>query len=87
MTPALIYLLCTATALVCAMLLLRGFQRSGFRLLFWSSLCFFALTLDNLFLFVDRVVLPSANLLVWRRPIALVGIALLLYGMIWEERR
>jgi hypothetical protein len=87
MAPALIYLLCTATALLSAMLLFRGFRRSGFRLLFWSSLCFFALTLDNLFLFVDRIIFPSSDLLVWRRPLALVGIALLLYGMIWEEKR
>jgi hypothetical protein len=87
MAPALIYLLCTATALLSAVLLFRGFRRSGFRLLLWSSLCFSALTLDNLFLFLDRVIFPSLDLLLWRRPIALVGIALLLYGMIWEEKR
>jgi len=84
---AIIYLLCTVTSLFCAVLLLRGFRRSGFRLLLWSSLCFFALTLDNLFLFIDRIIWPTLDLLVWRRPIPLVGLALLLYGMIWEERK
>jgi hypothetical protein len=87
MAPALIYLLCTATALLSAVLLFRGYRHSGFRLLLWSSLCFGALTLDNLFLFLDRVIFPSLDLLTWRRPLALVGVALLLYGMIWEEKR
>lgn len=84
---ALIYLLCTATALLCAVLLLRGFRRSGFRLLLWSGLCFSALALDNLLLFLDRIVWPAVDLALWRQPIALVGLALLLYGMIWEEKK
>lgn len=83
----IIYILCTLTALLCTVLLFRGFRRSGFRLLFWSGLCFSAMTLENLFLFLDRVVWPDIDLVLLRRPIALVGLALLLYGMIWEEKK
>ena len=84
---ALIYSLCTATAFICAVLLWRGYRRSGFRLLFWSSLCFGALTLDNLFLIFDRIILPAVDFTPWRRCFALAGVALLLYGMIWEDKK
>lgn len=83
---ALIYCLCTATALICSVLLLRGYFRSRARLLFWSGLCFAALTLDNLFLVLDRVVWPAVNFAPWRPSFAFIGVALLLYGMIWEEK-
>lgn len=84
---ASIYILCTFTALLCTLLLFRGFRRSGFRLLFWSGLCFTALTFDNFFLFLDRVVFPNLDLVAWRRPFPLLGLAMLLYGMIWEEKK
>ena len=83
---ALIYLLCSATALVCAILLWRGYRRSRVPLLFWSSLCFFGLTLDNLFLFTDRILLPTLDLTLYRRPVALVSVGLLLYGMIFKSK-
>jgi Family of unknown function (DUF5985) len=83
---ALVYLLCAATALACAGLLWRGYRRSRAPLLFWSSLCFAALTLDNLFLFADRILVPAVDLSVYREPAALVGLGLLLFGMIWKTR-
>lgn len=81
-----VYLLCTATSAVCGLLLLRGYRRSGTRLLMWSSICFFCLCLNNIMLFVDIIVLPSAiDLSVWRLLPALLGVALLCYGLIEEE--
>ena len=84
---AVVYVLCTATALACAALLLRGYRRSGVRLLFWSGVCFLGLSLENAILFVDRVVVgPETDLSLIRLSAALAGVAALLYGLIWEKR-
>ena len=84
---ALVYALCAGTALLVFLLLLRGYRRSRQPFLLWSSLCFAALTLDNVSLFVDRVLFPAMDFTVYRRPIALIAIALLLYGMIWKSEK
>jgi hypothetical protein len=80
-----IYSLCMLTALVCAWLLLRAWRRSRYRLLLWSGLCFAGLTVNNLLLVVDKVVLPAVDLSIWRTSVALVAMAVLLYGLIWES--
>ncbi|MBI5687563.1 MAG: hypothetical protein HZC54_21035 [Verrucomicrobia bacterium] len=82
----IVYLLCAATALICCVLLLRGHRSTGAPLLFWSSLCFGLLTLDNLFLFADRILLPAVDLTLYRRLVALVAVAMLLYGMIFKSK-
>lgn len=81
-----VYLLCAATALGCSLLLLRGYQRSRRRLLLWCGLCFAALILDNLVLFVDLVLLPDVDLSALPISAASIGAALLLYGLIWEAK-
>ena len=81
-----VYILCALTALACGVLLLRGYLRSGARLLFWSSLCFFGLSLNNIILFVDKVLLgPDVDLSIWRSLVAFVGLLLLIFGLIWES--
>ena len=82
----LVYALCALTSTACAFLLLRGYTRSRFRLLLWSGLCFAGLALNNVLLFVDKRVIPEMDLSVWRTIPALVGIALLLYGFVWDTR-
>ena len=82
---AALYILCTATSLACAVLLLRGYFRTRARLLFWSGLCFVGLTANNLLLFVDLVMFPmGVDLSLWRTVAALVGVTVLVYGLIWE---
>lgn len=81
-----VYLLCAVTALLCCVLLLRGYRQSKARLLLWSGLCFALLTLDNVFLFYDLIVVPTSDLTLWRTPAALIGTGLLLYGLIWEAK-
>lgn len=89
-----VYVLCAATSLACVLLLLRGYRRTGMRLLLWSGLCFAGLAVDNTMLFLDVVVFPdvdfSSFLLIdtstFRRLVALLGVALLLYGLIWDSR-
>jgi hypothetical protein len=56
-----IYLLSAATALACALLLLRGYRRSRTRLLLWCGLCFLALFAENVMLFIDLEVLPEVD--------------------------
>ena len=80
----IVYLLCTVTSLACAVLLARGYLRSRARLLLWSALCFAGLTLNNLLLFLDRVVFPGVDLSLARGLTAVIGISFLLYGMIWD---
>lgn len=79
-----VYLLCAATAFACCVLLLRGYRRSGVRLLLWCGLCFLALTAENVFLFIDMIVVPNFDLSSLHISAAVVGVALLLYGLIWE---
>lgn len=83
---SLVYLLCMATSMVCLLLLIRAYQRSGVKLLLWSALCFVGLALNNLLLFVDVVLLPtSIDLLPLRHLTSLGAIGVLLYGFIWES--
>lgn len=82
----LVYVLCALTSTACAVLLLRGYGRSRFRLLLWSGLCFAGLALNNVLLVIDKRVIPEMDLSVWRTLPALAGIALLLYGFVWDTR-
>jgi hypothetical protein len=80
-----IYSLCTLTSLACAWLLLASYRRTGHRLLFWSGWSFGAMTVNNLFLVLDKIVFPDLNLLPARLIAALVSMLLLLYGLIYEK--
>lgn len=80
-----IYSLCTLTSLACAWLLLSSYHRTRHRLLFWSGLCFGVMTLNNLLLLFDKVVFPTIDFLPLRLVSALVAVALLLYGLIYEK--
>lgn len=81
---AAIYSLCTLTALVCTILLLQAFRRGGYRLLLWSGLCFAGLTLNNVLLVIDKILLPLVDLSIWRTSVALLAMTILLYGLIWD---
>ena len=80
----LVYLLCAVTSGACAVLLWRGWRRSGARLLFWSMLCFVGLCLNNLLLVVDVGFLATVDLALVRMLPALFGAAALVYGLVWD---
>lgn len=83
---AVIYSLCALTSVTCMVLLWRSWRASGARLLFWSALCFAALSVNNVLLVLDRVVFPvEVDLGTWRLAWALIAVLLLLFGLIWEE--
>jgi hypothetical protein len=87
--PGLVYILCTITSLVCTVMLFRGYKISGFRLLLWSALCFAALTVENVMLYLDLVILKDIediSLVVWRKVPGLVGVCLILYGLVWDSK-
>jgi hypothetical protein len=81
----IIYTLCMITALLCALLLLRSYYRNKYRLLLWSGLCFVGLSLNNLLLVIDRIV-PSVDLSTIRLIPAIIGMGLLIFGLIWEDK-
>lgn len=79
-----IFALCAAAAATCAFLLLHAYRRDGYRLLLWSGLCFVGLTLNNLMLVVDKIIVPHMDLSIWRASLALIAMIVLLYGLIWD---
>jgi hypothetical protein len=79
-----VYVLCALTSCGCALLLLKSYQRTKARLLFWSFACFACLALTNILLFVDLVMVPAHDLMLLRNSINLAGLLVLLYGLIWE---
>lgn len=79
-----VYLLCLATSAACAALLIRSYLRSHVRLLLWSSVCFALLALNNLFVFIDLIMLPAIDLLLLRKFASLAAIGVLLFAFIWE---
>ena len=83
----LVYALCALTSLACAVMLARGYVRTKVRLLLWSARCFACFALNNVLLIVDERILPSRDLSVVRSLPSLLGIALLLYGLVWESDR
>jgi hypothetical protein len=81
-----VYVLCALTSAVCAALLLRAWLRTRVRLLLWSTLCFALLTLNNVLLVVDLVVVdPDTDLSALRTGSGLAGLLLLLYGLIYDR--
>ncbi len=81
-----VYILCASTALACSGLLLRGYVRNGTRLLLWCGVFFLAMAIENTILFVDLRVVPDVDLTLIRLAVPLVGVALLLYGLVWDIR-
>ncbi len=82
----LVYILCAATSMVCALLLLRGYRRSRVRLLLWSAVCFLGLALNNALLVIDLRMGTAIDLSVWRMIPAIIGAGALLYALVWEAQ-
>lgn len=82
-----VYILCALTSILCAVLLLRGYRATRTRLLFWASLCFGFLAINNVILYFDLVILPPQIDLFWyRNAAALIGMLMLVFGLTWESR-
>lgn len=81
-----LYSLAVLASLACTVLLFRGYLRRRIRLLMWSAVCFAALSVSNILLFLDLVVFPGPviDLRLPRLIAALIGLLFLLYAFIWE---
>jgi drug/metabolite transporter (DMT)-like permease len=85
MAPA-VYVLCALTSLACALLLLRSYHERGVRLLLWSGLAFVGFAVGNMMLVLDLVILPERDLSLLRSLPVLAGLAVILYGLVWDTR-
>lgn len=82
---SLVYLLCAITSLICASLLLRSYLANRTPLLFWSSLCFAGLALNNILLLIDLLIVPTIDLSLYRALCALMAVLVLVFGLIWDR--
>jgi hypothetical protein len=82
----LVYLLCAATSFLCAALLCRSYKNNRVRLLLFSGICFVGLTLDNIVLYLDLIVIPEVDISLVRRLPGLIGLVVLLFGLVWESK-
>jgi hypothetical protein len=79
-----VYILCAATSVACAVLLLRAYGRTKARFLLWSGLCFAFLGANNVMLFLDLAVFHETDLRLVRHATALTGLSLLVWGLVWD---
>jgi hypothetical protein len=82
----IIYILCAATSTLCALLLSSAYRARRTRLLFYGSLGFAGIAVNNLLLLVDLAMVPGVDLSLPRSLAALAGIAILLHGLVDESR-
>jgi hypothetical protein len=83
---AILFLIALLTSLACTVFLFRAYVQKRLPILMWSAFCFVGLTLNNLLLFVDLVLLPATiDLRMVRHLAALTGLLFLLYGFIRES--
>ena len=83
--PTVVYVLCFLTSAARAFLLGRSYARSRVRLLFWSSICFSFLALNNLALVLDLIIWPDGDLRLLRSSLTLAAVISLIWGFIWDE--
>ena len=81
---AVVYVLCALTSFACAVLLLRAYAERRVNLLFWSGLGFIGFALSNIFLVIDIIMVPGMDLRLFRSVPVLAGLAVLIYGMVWD---
>jgi hypothetical protein len=82
--PALVYILCFGTCALCAALLIRSWLKTRTRLLLWTAVSFVFLAINNFFLFADTTLFPGVDLSFFRFAGALTGVAVLIFGLVWE---
>ena len=81
-----IYLLCAATSLLVAMMLMRQYVKSRTRLVLWSVISFAGLAVNSVLVYVDLVMYTGVDLSVYRSAAGAFAMVVMLYGLIWETR-
>lgn len=80
-----VYALCGLTAIACVALLLRSYAASREPLLLGASLCFAGLAINNIVLFVDKVVVTDTSLATWRTVPQFAGLAAFALTLVWQS--
>lgn len=81
-----IYLLCAATSLVAAAMLLRQYRQSRTKLLLWSVVGFTGLAINNVLVYVDLVMFTGVDLSLARATAGAAAMVAMVYGLVWETR-
>lgn len=79
-----VYVLSALISSACVVLLTRSLLATRSTLLLWAAICFAGLALNNVLLFVDKVVATDTDLSTWRTIPALAGLLVLMFGLLWE---
>jgi hypothetical protein len=79
-----VFVLCAATSLLCAGLLVRAYLVSRGRLLLGALVCFVGFAINNVLLLIDEVFLDQHEFH-WRGIPAVVGMLALLWTLIAED--
>lgn len=82
-----IYLMCAATSLLAAWLLLRHYRARRTPLLFWSSFAFLGLAVNNVLLYIDLGLLTGVDLALPRTLAGTLAMLLLVYGLVQHTGR
>lgn len=76
---SILYVLCFVVSALCAVLLYRGYRRTKLLLLFYSTIGFTGIALNNLLLVIDHSVV--ADLSNWRGVPTLLGLVVFIWGL------
>ena len=82
-----IYLLCAATSLVVAAILLRQYVRVRTRLVLWSVVCFTGLAVNNVLVYIDLVMYTGVDLSMYRSAAGAAGMVAMVYGLVTEAHK
>jgi hypothetical protein len=63
---------------------LRGYSRSGTRLLLWSSVCFGFLAVHAVIVMIELQFFPATDLQMLRHVASLGAVGSLIFGLVWE---
>jgi len=82
---SIVFSLCAIASIYVAYLLFKAYRLRPSSILFWSALCFAGLALNNIFLFVDLVLLPvEVDFAMLRNSIIVASVGSLIYGLVWD---
>jgi hypothetical protein len=81
---AFVYIMCTVTSAICAVLLLRDYRRTASRVLLWCGLAFVGFTISNALVFTDFVLLPTMTLAPVRAISNWMATTVLVVALVWD---
>ena len=84
MMAAFVYIMCTITSTICAVLLLREYRRTASRVLLWCGLAFVGFTVSNALVFTDVFLVPTINLATVRALANWMATTVLVVALVWD---